>query len=38
MSRAGGHFPEYTIIGEDISGDIVEVGEGVPEFGEGDQV
>jgi NADPH:quinone reductase-like Zn-dependent oxidoreductase len=34
----GGQFPEYTIIGEDISGDIVEVGEGVTKFREGDRV
>ena len=34
----GGQFPEYTIIGEDISGDIVEVGEGVTKLREGDRV
>ena len=34
----GGQLPEYRIIGEDISGDIVEVGEGVTKFKEGDRV
>ena len=34
----GGQFARYRIIGEDISGDIVEVGEGVTKFKEGDRV
>ena len=31
-------FPDQAIIGEDISGDIVEVGEGVTNFKKGDRV
>ena len=33
-----GSLPEQAIIGEDISGDIVEVGEGVTNFKKGDRV
>jgi len=33
-----GNLPEQLIIGEDISGDIVEVGEGVTNFNKGDRV
>jgi len=33
-----GSLPEQLIMGEDISGDIVEVGEGVTNFNEGDRV
>jgi NADPH:quinone reductase-like Zn-dependent oxidoreductase len=38
IQRSGGQSPEYRIIGEDISGDIMEVGEGVTKFKEGDRV
>jgi NADPH:quinone reductase-like Zn-dependent oxidoreductase len=31
-------FPKQAILGEDISGDIVEVGEGVTNFKKGDRV
>jgi NADPH:quinone reductase-like Zn-dependent oxidoreductase len=31
-------FPEQAIVGQDISGDIVEVGEGVTNFNKGDRV
>ena len=33
-----GSLPDRAIIGEDISGDIVEVGEGVTKFNKGDRV